>query len=213
MKRFLSPFLAVIMLFTVMPFGVFATENETSERDELIAQACEIFPEYASIIRGENVANYSLPRGKNSNEKIFEERRDISETASMSITGYMDGNVYIVKQTGYGYELDASTSNIYSSTSGVRGFVSFEAACTNLSGWFQLKDVQFQIVYNGSDYFMSYGTSDYDKSHTSVGTKEVSATRIYYPLTFNSNSAGSSQAQADFEVYFSNDKVVAHLGA
>ncbi|MBS5667478.1 MAG: hypothetical protein KHX05_07280 [Firmicutes bacterium] len=210
MKRVLSILLAAVLLFTVMPFAVFADESEASERDRLVAQACEVFPEYASMIRGEYVAPQSLPQD-GINEKLFEEHRDISDTTTMSIVGYMSGDVYVTKQTTRGYEITYSTSNVSSGVTGVRGFVSFDAFCTNVPGLFKLKDVQFQILYNASDYFMSYGTAIYDGTTTQVNKDAVvlSASRMNYPITFNANAAGSAQVQIDFGVAFLNDKVYA----
>lgn len=210
MKRVLSILLAAVLLFTVMPFAVFADESEASERDRLVAQACEVFPEYASMIRGEYVAPQSLPQD-GSNEKLFEEHRNISDTTTMSIVGYMSGDVYVTTQTSSGYELTYSTSNVSSSVTGVRGFVTFNAACSNAPGLFKLKDVQFQILYNASDYFMSYGTPIYDGTTTQIGTPSLSASRISYPITFNANAAGSAQVQIDFGVAFLNDKVYASM--
>ena len=212
MKRVLSILLAAVLLLTMMPFAAFADESEASERDRLLAQACEVFPEYASMIRGEYVAPQNLPQD-GSNEKLFEEHRDISDTTTMSIVGYMSGDVYVVAQKMGDYELTYSTSNVSSSVTGGRGFVTFNATCTNSSGLFKLKDVQFQILYNASDYFMSYGTPYYDGTITDIGEKSLSASRIYYPITFNANSAGTSRIFADFVVYFNNDKVYAYLGA
>lgn len=210
MKRVLSILLAAVLLFTMMPFAAFADESEASERDELLAQACEVFPEYASMIRGEYVAPQSLPQD-GGNEKLFEEHRDISDTTTMSIVGYMSGDVYVTTQTTSGYEITYSTSNVSSGVTGVRGFVSFRATCTNASGLFKLNDVQFQILYNASDYFMSYGTPIYDGTTTQVNEEYVvlSASRICYPITFNANAAGSAQVQIEFGVAFLNDKVYA----
>ena len=212
MKRVLSILLAAVLLLTMMPFAAFADESEASERDRLLAQACEVFPEYASMIRGEYVAPQNLPQD-GGNEKLFEEHRDISETTSMSIVGYKSGDVYVTEQTTSGFEITYSTSNVSSSVTGVRGFVTFNATCTNSSGLFKLKDVQIQILYNASDYFMSYGTPYYDGIITEIGEKSLSASRIYYAITFNANSAGTSRIYADFVVCFNNDKVYAYLGA
>lgn len=43
MKRFLSAIFAAVLLLTMLPFGAFAAEDKSSERDKLIAQACEVF--------------------------------------------------------------------------------------------------------------------------------------------------------------------------
>ncbi len=41
MKRFLSAIFAAVFLLTMLPFGAFAAEDKSSERDKLIAQAAE----------------------------------------------------------------------------------------------------------------------------------------------------------------------------
>ena len=210
MKRVMSILLAAVLLLTMMPFAAFADESEASKRDELLAQACEVFPEYASMIQGENVAPQSLPQD-GGNEKLFEEYRDISDTTTMSIVGYMSGDVYITKQTTSGYEITYSTSNVSSGVTGVRGFVTFDATCSNAPGLFTLKDVQFQILYNASDYFMSYGTPIYDNTTTQIGTPSLSASRICYPITFNANGAGNARVPIEFGIGFLNDKVYATM--
>lgn len=60
MKKCLSMILAFVMMLTMLPMGVLAAEEGNTERDAIIAQACEVFPEYAAMIRGEISSLLSL---------------------------------------------------------------------------------------------------------------------------------------------------------
>lgn len=52
MKRYLSFILVFVLMLTILPMSVYATECEDSEQETVIAQACAVFPEYAALIRG-----------------------------------------------------------------------------------------------------------------------------------------------------------------
>ena len=74
MKKYFSIILVIIVLFTI-PVSAFASEPVNPEQEELFSLACTVFPEYASLIRGEDTTAFHLPRSVESNEIIYTEKR------------------------------------------------------------------------------------------------------------------------------------------
>lgn len=211
MRKFISICMVAIIVCTLFPASILAQEADRDEQTQLLALACEVFPEYASIIRGENAVGYNLPDSDNFNEVVFTETRDISETENLSITQLASGDV-IVLNAYYDYtnleKTDSSISNVGTDTI---GYASFKATCTGVSGLFQYKNVGFIITQGGSGNFTSYGTVS-TSGAIEIGEYSVNTTNINYNLTFNAAAAGSKRLFLDFTLYFSNSKLIAEFG-
>lgn len=209
MKKFVSICMVVLIVCTLFPVSILAQETDRDEQTQLLELACEVFPEYAAIIRSDTAVGYSLPNSTNSNEIVFTETRDISETENLSITQLASGNVIVV-DAKYDYsnleETNSSISNVGTDTI---GYASFKATCTSVSGVFEYKNVGFIITQSGIGNFTSYGTVSTSGS-IAIGESSVTQTRITYPLTFN--YSGSNKILLRFTLYFNNSQLVAELG-
>lgn len=204
MKKYISILLSFLMLLTMLPLEVFASEDTISEHDELIALACDVFPEYASEIRGE-ITNYATPASVNPNEVVFSETRKVSNTQDLGITQFASGQI-IVCSSNYDWASitvpNSSTSDI--STVGLTGTATFKVtASDSFSGTFTLSNVKYTIYYTGSDYFTNTGT--YSTNKCQIGTTSLSSTYINYPLTFQRSG------YCTFELYFDNNQLVAEV--
>ena len=200
MKKFLSMLLAAVMLMIVMPLSVAAAENGNFEPEELIALACEAFPEYEDAIRGETSTAFSHTRTSDSREIVFSETRAISANESIGITQYAGGDVVIVYSDS-NYTVEKTASSASNVANDIIGSASFQVTCSGISGTFNLKNVGFIIHQDGSGYFTSYGTPS-TTNGVSYNTENVtnSTTYIEYPIVFS-----QSPFIADaFELYFSD---------
>lgn len=209
MKKFLSFVLALILLFTMLPVNVFATEKSSSEYDEIISLACEVFPEYAAAIRGDNATFYTQPRSMNNERIVHSETRYVSENRSLSISVLSSGNVILIDNESVYAELTYSSSNMTDISSvGISGTATFKVIVPNISDneYFKLSGVDFTIYYTGSDYFSDTGTYAKTSNVSIAGTVVNSSTNIQYPLLF-----GYAPYYIDFRVYFENDKLVASI--
>lgn len=204
MKKAIAYALSLLLLLTAIPVQAFAVENSQSEHDALIELACEVFPEYTSIICAEPNAACPTPFSNEINSVIFSETRRISDTESLGITQLASGQVIILKNDSSVFSItkeNSSTSNI--TTVGVSGTANFIVTCNSTVGTFTLSNVRFVIYYTGSDYFSNYGTAD--PSGVSVGSTTKSSTYINYNLTFTGVQLVS------LELFFSNDQLVARI--
>lgn len=195
------------MLFTFFQFTAFAFEDNASEYDELMELACEVFPEYAMAIRGEDsgITTYS----QTNNQVIHQETREISDSESLSITMFSNGEVIVLRNNHAGQvyltTFDSTSSEI--STVGVTGSATFEVGSSQWNYFFRLSDVRYTIYYTGSDYFTSYGTP-YSQVLYSVVLESQSNTYIEYTLHVKNNSTDFYE----FKLYFSNDQLIAQVG-
>lgn len=99
MKKLLAVILSFAMLMSFAALPVHATGYATSEKEEILALACQAFPEYTDIICG-RVSTYQTRQ--NANEKpeiVFSETRSISDNQSISITYYSDGGALLASST------------------------------------------------------------------------------------------------------------------
>lgn len=205
MKKLLSACFAVILILTMLPLNAMAAEESTSEYDELMALACEVFPEYASAIRGANTNTYALSRSTDNDEVVFSETRSISDTESLNLTQLASGNVIVLvskSQDSVSITVpSSSTSDI--TTVGVAGTASFKVAATAASGYtFVLSNVSFTIYYYGSCYFTNYGSVT-QSSVYSYTLKKQSSSEIIYGINF------TAQHFTQLDLYFSNNQLYA----
>ena len=105
MKRIFSLILALLMLIVSVPLTTTASEQEVSRHDYLIELACDTFPEYASIIRGQNTFSHASLHS-DSNGVIFSETRTISDTETLNIAQLSSGNVIITKGNVSSFPID-----------------------------------------------------------------------------------------------------------
>lgn len=209
MKKTISFILSFVILFTMMPTYTLAAEASMTDNNQLIALACEVFPEYASIILGEQIGLQMQSRSVNSDEVVFSETRQISDNQSMNISLLASGEVIVIQEDISSFDLTLKNSNTSDITTvGVSGSASFTVTSNSGSGTFTLSNVQFVIYYNSSDYFSSTGSASVDNG-AAIGSYSTSSTHIHYPITFN--MTGATKLPVDFQVYFSNNKLVARI--
>lgn len=205
MRKLLSIFMTTLILMT-MPLNAFAAEdNSTYTHEELIQLACDVFPEYTSQICAEKSSTYALPRSSGDEEIIFTETRDVSDTETVSISVLSSGNVIIVSAVS-GFNIQKQNASASTVGPDIIGSTTFNVTSSVGQGSFYLKNVGFIITQSGSGNFTSTGTPSattgaYYNKHSSTSTY------IHYALTFTA----SKMQYVDFEVYFSNGKVVGNL--
>lgn len=200
MKKLISICLSLVMLFLLFPIDAFAAENTQSEYDQLIALACEVFPEYASAIRCENICTYTMPRSSNPMEVIYRETREISDTESMSIALLSGGNAIVIYNNFATTTYTSNTSDIGSV--GVSGTASFKVSMNN--AYFKLNNVEFTIYETGGDYFTDFGTVD---ECTFYSFEDITLTSTHIEYSIRGTSYGTDFFR--FKLYFENNKLVA----
>ncbi|MBR1972216.1 MAG: hypothetical protein IKA16_02120 [Oscillospiraceae bacterium] len=173
MKKVLSLTLALFLLLSTFPVYAMAAETDTFDHDELIAMACEVFPEYASTIRGENLANQVQPYSLTAPTLILEETRQYSNSKSITYAEFSDGTASVASHEFYptqviiGTESDSSSGTIYRSI--IKATSNFNDEC------FMDSNVKYLIVANGLDRILSYG----DFSDSTTHDTEIIGQRPY----------------------------------
>lgn len=200
MKKLIAVCLSLIMVLACFPVYAFAAENTQSEYDQLIALACEVFPEYASAIRCENVCSYTLPRSSDPMAVIHRETREISDSESMSIALLSSGSAIIIYNNFATTTYTSNTSDIGSV--GVSGTASFKVSMNN--AYFKLNNVEFTIYETGSDYFTNFGRVD-ECTFYSYDDITLTSTYIEYSIRGTSNATDFFR----FKLYFQNNKLIA----
>ena len=176
---------SLLLLLTTFPVYVMAAESPPSNHDDLIALACDVFPEYEEYLKNPPVSIPARSSNGNIGEVISSETRSISDTESMTATLFSTGYVVI----GYVYnlfivEISDSGSQVGNDFLGNASFT----VTTNEKGpaQFDLNNVGFIIHQNGTGYFTSYGTPSYYL--VTPGKINNTTTDIDYPLTFHYGS-------------------------
>ncbi|MEE0111583.1 MAG: hypothetical protein UEP57_11985 [Oscillospiraceae bacterium] len=209
MKKIISVLVAFLMMLTI-PIHALAIETKTAEQEELFALACNVFPEYAAVIRGEETIKSARSLDDDSNEIIYSCTRFISDSESVSIAVCADSSVIVARGKYDNTKVSLENSSVTTVGPDTIGSASFKASCTGASGIFYLNNVGFIITQSGSGAFTSYGSYSTSGS-IAIGSTNNSSTYIYYNLTFNSDSAGSSQLPYKFSLYFDNGYLYALL--
>lgn len=207
MKRTLSIIVLALFLVTMLPFSAFAAESGEYEREQLLAKACEVFPEYASLIRGGDVATCSLPSGEKPTV-ISQETRYVSETETLTVARLTDSSV-IVTDARYNNSIAITGSSTSNVGPDVIGSASFQVTNSAQSGVFNYNSVGFIITNGASGSFTSYGTPS---KNTRMAYNKIteSSTNIEYALTFGYGT--SAMLYYDFNLYFSGGQLKAYVG-
>lgn len=156
MKKTLSMFLAAVLLFTMLPFNVLAEEDYYSlTREEHLALACEIFPEYADSILGRNTLSTTYSRSVK-RDIVVCETRDVSEQDKMTYVQYSDGSTLVASSRVQ--EFTPSMTIVDISGSGSSSYtVDLRVSSYSSSQEFIVKSVKFQLNYNGYDCITNAG--------------------------------------------------------
>lgn len=205
MKKLFFLILSLILVVSMMPVSVVATES-TSERDELIARACEAFPEYEAIICNENTSTYSRSNIDNP-EITFCETRSISEHERITYAQLSSNGAIIIDETVEAIELIETDSSISNFSAGVRGTLSYKVICTNeyYNGIFYLNDFEYTIYDSAYDWITNDGTMTcndsvdcaFSQGSTVYQETANNAARASYGLRFIHQGAYGVQSSRD----------------
>ena len=96
MKKSISTVVALILILSMIPLRVFASDLSDSENDELIALACDIFPEYAYKIQNppslDQLFSATSARSIDDGFKIvLRETRNVSDSRQITYQEYANG--------------------------------------------------------------------------------------------------------------------------
>lgn len=158
MKRVLSILLAAVLLFTVMPFAVFADESDISEHDELVAKACETFPEYSDKISGHLTPGQVQIQSVSghSSEVVHSESRYVSDDEVLTYTEY-DSGIVTLSEARFNASFTTDSTDVSGSityvTATLRGTVS-NYGCDNV---FIAENFVFAIYAHSYDRIISLG--------------------------------------------------------
>lgn len=211
MKKIVSLLLVLTVVCTTLPLGVFAAETSTDnvERDALIAQACEVFPEYSSKIVTQGINTQVSPRSTSQRELVASLAREVSENETMVYSEYSDG---IILLTDYTAQKEVTTVDRYSSSFAVNVTVDIKATCSNISGYFKLSNVKYSLINGAYDVINDVGTKTVSgrcsihTAYTPVLNETASRpASLSYRLTFRYGSTGAQSINTLLTLTVQND--------
>ena len=205
MKKIIAFIISFVLFFSMFPLSVFASEDTPSEYDELIEQACKVFPEYASAIRDEIISYNARNRSIETEEIVYQETRSISDTESLGIALTSSGNAIVLRNIYDYFDLTVpSSSESDITTVGVYGKTTVQVASDGY--YFKLPNVKYIIYYTGSDHFSHYGDTPSNNFY-SYTLYEQTRTKIRYQIKLSS----SAISFINLSLYFSNDQLIVEL--
>ena len=224
MKKSISILLSIILILTAFPFYCFATEQDTAEREELIALACEVFPEYCDAIQGQAISTYTLPRSTDTIEEVFTETRNISDTTTLTYTQYSDGSGILTQlSTTDGCEKDVTYDERHASAGATYSSITIEATYTGEStngygsnGYFKLTGLEYVIMSGDYDYIGDIGRYSVNSdcrviSNATICTLNESASGpaiLQYRLNFKVGSNFAEGIESNLRITVGNDSAI-----
>lgn len=158
MKKLFSLFLAVIMIFAILPVSAFADGDSFESYDYQVALAKQIFPEYRDKLEGKSVtANAGQPRACAEKPIItVRETRPVDGNTDMTYTEYDNGLVTLsTARFQKNAEYEVTDEKVYSSyteyTADIVAIV-VEGPIFNATG------VKYRIYPSAYDKVMSAGS-------------------------------------------------------
>lgn len=209
MKKLISICLALVMLLTAFPLNAFAAENTESEYDQLMALACEVFPEYASTITAAYSDSLSRARSSADYSVVHSETRNVSDNESMTLALLASGDVFLIdNQTTTTSISIPSQSTTDISNVGVNGTATFKFTSTLDSGCVAtLSNVGFTLWYYATSHFTYYGDATYNGFYY-FNCGGASESEIKYSIGFGPLSSGMF---VSVRLYFANGQLVVEV--
>ncbi len=188
MKKWISFVLSFALLIGVLPFSVSADEEENIA-NQLVTDACIIFPEYASKISSKHngINPASIPA--ESKTLLVQESRPLTNSTTIHYSEYSDGTIMLASDS-----VSYSTTVVDSVTGGVKTTytININASLVGYSGCTcTLKNVKYMIDSSGYDKIISQGTSQKDTNCTSV-----------IPYIVYNTETSSRNAMAYYDIYY-----------
>lgn len=186
MKKVCATLLVVLILISSLPIGAYAESYQCPTRETLIREACKLFPEYTSEIRGETINKYG--RSAAGERRIVRsETRPYSDNRSIQYVEYSDGIVMLV-DSAYTKNLNlVSTTPI---TGGTKYTAYITVTLSYSSETFQASAIEYTIYNSSYDKITSAGDlCDSTTSSCSFGS-----------IKYEENASGS--AYANYSAHF-----------
>lgn len=196
-RKYLSFFLTVIMLLTMMPFSAAAADT-TSERDEIIELACEIYPEHADKIRHQTITSADNTRSSDA-VLVYSDSREVSESETLLYSEYSNG---IILLTDYDFDEVVTTVDSATGAGATTYTINVKATCSHVAGHFMINNFKYTLISSTYDRIDSLGT---------YYAYETPGNGIEYDCSFSESSTNprtqmtetaSSDAYANFALQF-----------
>lgn len=195
-KTCFSLFLAFIMLLTTIPFT--AAADNTSDYDEIIDLACQIYPEHADKIRYQTITSADNTRSSDP-ILIYSDSRKISENETLLYSEYSNG---IILLTDYDFYEVVTPVDSATGAGATAYTCNVRAACTNIAGYFQINNFKYTLVSSTYDRIDSLGTYyAYEESNNGIENDCYFSASSKNPRTQMTETA-SSDAYANFSLQF-----------
>ena len=190
MKKLMSFLLVIVLVFVFVPMPVSATqEQKLSGQEELIALACEAFPEYENRILSRRGAEGNS-RSINSNRTlVVSETRNISDNELVVYSEYSDGLILLSYAQ---YRYSTTTNSMEQEGSRTLWNVTVRATSVDVTNaYFELRNVQFTVYPSSYDRitnvgtYAEYGRCDMHTRYTPVLNESASGrANIVYRLSW-----------------------------
>ena len=159
MKKMFAILLIVAVAVSALTLNVSAVgieQNETQKRNEIIEKACQVFPEYASIIRNED-SSALFSRKSYTDAKpvvVCEKTRPVGPNRNITYTELSDGAVVLAS-----YEFNATDETTHEPTHGgnTKYTATVDVMCTASDGIFTLRNIRYTIS-DGYDKITNSGS-------------------------------------------------------
>ena len=164
MKKLISLVMAITMIFSVFTVNVGAAEIDTTNREQLLSLACQVFPEYAAKIAADQAPTSDGIKSVSENiEIIFTETRKANDDFYITYTEHSNGVVTLAN-------FDTEEKIIYNqgTVSGNSTYYDVTLYGTTLGSAndFTASHVKFVVNNPGYDQITSTGTTNIAYHHT-----------------------------------------------
>ena len=169
MKKSISTVVALILILSMIPLRVFASDLSDSENDELIALACDIFPEYAYKIQNppslDQLFSATSARSIDDGFKIvLRETRNVSDSRQITYQEYANGAYSLTSlTTAYTIVRESYSGSGYS-----QYIVDIQVLHSYCPGAMYVTGFNYTLLSSSYDQINSFGTTNTSTVDTSL---------------------------------------------
>lgn len=160
MKKVICTMLSILFVLSILPFGVFAAEESSSEHNRLMKAARDVFPEFSDKLESSMTSPRTVMSCSNEpSEAIVSETKLVDDYTLLTYQENSDGNVYVIEATSSSpftstyYITDSATGTGYASRT-----ITIRVTATFTSQVFIADNVSFTQIQGGGAALASTGS-------------------------------------------------------
>lgn len=205
MKNIIS-LITCLVLLIIFPINTLAVQDESNDYADMIAAACEVFPEHAQEIQNCSYQSYARNRSTEESTITYSETRKISDDRVINLTRLSNGTYYITEGTYDSHTVFVDYSSVSQATYVTLNIETIRNDDTY--SYFMVENIKYVTYPSAYDVITSTGTPSSRGNFTyKVNTPKLTedTTHAYLSYTVYYDTGAITPQVIDLRLFVGNN--------